>query len=174
MTSVVELMKAREDVISMLENQNYEQTLSDVIIKEIVKICVEHQVRFVYADSEGKFENAALQNALNAKRTGTKVIEVVFSKEKPMMIGNLRSRFEKHQFKMQKKFKTAYWQFKRYRYIEGTNVPKKKDDHIPDATMCALQRWPLGKTKSRLSDAGTIKDSDDDRPIFGGILDTQF
>lgn len=144
MTSVVELMGYRDQVVAMLDNKNYHQTSSDDIIKDVVEKVRNHGIRFIYADSAGKFENVALQNELNKAGLGCIVIEVVFSKEKEKMLGNLRAHFEQEKFKFPKKFKDAYWQYKRYRYQEGSDKPVKKDDHIPDATMCALQHFVLG------------------------------
>lgn len=153
MTSVVELMGHLDDVVVMLANKNYHQISSDTIIKDVVKRVREHGIRFIYADSAGKFENDALQNALNKEGLGCKVIEVVFSKEKVGMLGNLRAHFEQKKYKIPREFYNkekgwvknldSYWQYKRYRYEEGSDRPVKKDDHIPDATMCAMQHFKL-------------------------------
>ena len=153
MTSVVELMACRDSVVALINNQNFQQTPSDDIIKWLVAKAKEHGIRFIYADSAGKFENVALQNALAKEGVACAVVEVVFSKEKfgtpgvdgaIGMLGNLRAHFEQAKIKVAKKFRDAYWQYKRYRYQEGTDKPEKKMDHIPDATMCALQHFMLG------------------------------
>lgn len=158
MTAVVELMGHKDQVVVMLDNKNFSQTASDVIIKFVVEKVKARGIKFIYADSAGKFENNALQNALAKEGLGCSVIEVVFSKEKEGMLGNLRAHFEQKKIKIPKKvFRLdekghgmwldnleAYWQYKRYRYQEGTDKPVKKDDHIPDATMCALQHFILG------------------------------
>ena len=154
MTSVVEVMGHLDEVVVLLDNKNYQQTPSDDIIKDVVKMVRRHGIRFIYADSAGKFENVALQNALSKEQLGCTVIEVVFSKEKfgtpgrdgsPGMLGNLRSHFEQAKIKIPKRLRDAYWQVKRYRYQPGTDKPVKKDDHIPDALMCALQHFILGR-----------------------------
>lgn len=154
MTSVVELMGHADDVVVMLDNKNYHQISSAVIIADVIKKVRAHGIRFIYADSAGKFENDALQNQLNKEGLACKVVEVVFAKEKVEMLGNFRAHFEQKKYKIPKRilrngeWKTnleAYWQYKRYRYEEGTDKPVKKDDHIPDATMCAMQHFKLGK-----------------------------
>lgn len=154
MTAIVEMMGHIDQTVILLNNKNYHQTSSEDIIKDIVERVRVRGIRFIYADSAGKFENIALQNALNKEKLGCAVIEVVFSKEKfgtpgqdgaIGMLGNLRAHFEQRKIKIPKKFRDAYWQYKRYRYQEGTDKPVKKDDHIPDATMCALQHFVLGR-----------------------------
>jgi hypothetical protein len=157
MTSVIELMAHLDSVVVVLGNTNYHQTSSEDIIKETIEKVRAHGIRFIYADSAGKFENVALQNALNKENLACAVIEVVFSKEKfgtpdskdkpgsPGMLGNLRAHFEQSKIKLPRKLREAYWQLKRYRYQEGTDKPIKKDDHVPDALMCALQHFILGK-----------------------------
>jgi len=159
MTSVVELMGYKDQVVVMLDNKNFHQTSSEEIIDFVIDKVRKKGIRFIYADSAGKFENNALQNALAKEKLGCSVIEVVFSKEKEGMLGNFRAHFEQNKIKIPRKVwreekdgsgswvtnLEAYWQYKRYRYQEGTNKPVKKDDHIPDATMCALQHYLLGQ-----------------------------
>lgn len=194
MTSMVELMAHTDEVVVMLDNKNYHQISSDQIISDAVRKVKAHGIRFIYADSAGKFENNALQNALNKEGLGCKVIEVVFSKEKIGMLGNFRAHFEQKKYKIPRKIlrngkwtdnTDAYWQYKRYRYEEGTDKPVKKDDHIPDATMCAMQHFKLGKF-SRPVPAQTTKtthreSSPDEefkqkssKPITAKILRTNF
>lgn len=152
MTAVAELMRAKDDVVALLDNKNYHQIPSEEIIADVVLKVKEHGIRLIYADSAGKFENVALQNALAKENLGCAVIEVVFSKEKfgtpgkdgaIGMLGNLRAYFEGHKFRLPKKFKDAYYQLKNYRYEEGSDKPVKKNDHIPDAIMCGLQHFKL-------------------------------
>lgn len=147
MTSWTGVMKHIDSVKVIVKNRNYTQVASKVIISEVCDDVERYDINFIYADSAGKFENDELQRELRARRLQCKVIEVVFSKEKEGMIGNLRAHFERGKMKIGIKMQIAKWQFKRYKYIEGTNKPAKKDDHIPDAIMCALQHWPLGKEK---------------------------
>lgn len=159
MTAVTEFMRHRDQVVVMLDNQNFHQISSEDIIKNLVKRVRAKGIRFIYADSAGKFENIALQNALAKENLACAVIEVVFSTEKTGMVGNLRAHFEQGKIKIPKKVwriaedgsgsyianLQAYWQYKRYRYQDGTDKPVKKDDHIPDSTMCALQHFILGQ-----------------------------
>ena len=156
MTAVVEAQACVDSVISLLDVRTYHQTKAEDIIVEVVEIVRRDGIRFIYADSAGKFENAALQSALIKAGLPCTVVEVVFSVEKEGMISNLRAHFEQHKIKIPKRFKPradgrertskeAYWQFKRYRYQPGTDKVVKKDDHIPDATQCALQHFPLNR-----------------------------
>lgn len=194
MTAVTEVMAHKDDVVVLLNNRNYHQTSSEDIINEVVEMVKAHGVRFIYADSAGKFENVALQNALSkaneGKGLGCSVIEVVFSKEKfgtpgtdgaIGMIGNLRAHFEQAKIKMEKKFRDAYYQLKNYRYQEGTDKPVKKDDHIPDSLMCALQHFILGQyVRSIPAQKPADKEKEDDmprilrKPITAGLKKKQF
>lgn len=177
MTSVVDLMRYMDNIKVLLENKNYSQVPLNIIIDDVIKICIKRPRQFIYADSAGKFENQELQRKLNeAHRQGKLklrpiVIEVVFSQEKEGLLGCYRSNFEKHFFRIPEKEKTAIWQYKRYRYKEGTDKPEKKDDHIPDATLCALV--PFNKPES-----GHLTDIDygDDvkKTITGGLNDMEF
>lgn len=89
------------------------------------------------------------------------------------MIGNLRAHFEQAKIKIPKKFREAYWQFKRYRYQEGTDKPVKKDDHIPDGTMCALQHFKLGQFARPIKPQGETK-KEHEKPITAGLLTKTF
>lgn len=192
MTAVTEFMRHRDEVVVMLNNRNYHQTSSEKIIKDVVEQVKKKGIRFIYADSAGKFENFALQNALAKENVACAVIEVVFSKEKEGMLGNLRAHFEQGKIKIPRKVwridedgaltlqsnLEAYWQYKRYRYQEGTDKPIKKDDHIPDSTMCALQHFKLGQfarsmpvqktseSKSKISTAGERENRIEDGSTF--------
>lgn len=183
MTAVTELMGHRDQVVAMLDCNTYHQVPSEDIIAEVVKRVKERGIRFIYADSAGKFENVALQSALSKENIACSVIEVVFSKEKEGMLGNLRAHFEQDKIKIPKKFKRedgwvqnldAYWQYKRYRYQEGTDKPVKKDDHIPDATMCALQHFILGIHSRPLPLPEQPKKEQSSKPITAGVLRKQF
>jgi len=187
MTSVVEFMAHKDSVVVQLDCKTYHQIKSSVIIKETVEKVRKHGIRFIYADSAGKFENAELQNALAKANLPCKVVEVVFGNEKVEMLGNLRAHFEQKKIKIPLKVinkdewvtnKEAYWQYKRYRYQEGTDKPVKKDDHIPDSTMCALQHFKLTKfarpisvevkTKMRKEEVERV------RPVTAGLRKKQF
>jgi hypothetical protein len=173
MTAVTEFMGHKDDVVAMLDNKNYHQVPSEDIIKDVVKMVRARGIRVIYADSAGKFENVALRNELAKEKLACAVIEVVFGSEKEAMLGNLRAHFEQGKIKIPKKFKDAYWQYKRYRYQEGSDKPVKKDDHIPDSTMCALQHFKLGTYARSIKPQGEVKKGDD-RPITAGLLKKTF
>lgn len=177
MTAVTLLMQHADAVKVMLENKNYSQTPSEEIFKDVIDLVRRYRVKAIYADSEAKFENVGLRNAL-AKSTALKeikhnapVIEVVFGKDKPDMLGNFRAHFERAKIKVPARFREAKWQYKCYQYQEGTDKPVKKDDHIPDSTMCALKHWPLGRGGS-----GFSKDmmESEQKTITGGLLSQKF
>lgn len=182
MTATTEFMAYKDNVVVMLSNKNYHQIASEDIIKELVEKVKKRGIRFIYADSAGKFENVALQNALAKENIACAVIEVVFGKDKVEMLGNLRAHFEAGKIKIPKKFKEAYWQFKRYRYQDGEDKPVKKDDHIPDSTMCALQHFKLGQysRKIPLVEKTNTKPSTQreqaraEKPITAGLRKKQF
>jgi hypothetical protein len=144
-------MQHLDGVKVVLNNRNWSQTRAEVIIEDIVQDVLQYRISLIYADSAGKFENAALQNALSndprlkAIRHSCTVIEVVFSADKKEILGNLRAHSERRKMRIPTKFREAKWQLKRYQYQEGNDKPVKKDDHIPDALMCALKHWPLGQ-----------------------------
>jgi len=171
MTSVTDLMKWRDGIKILIENKNFTQVRSEIIIKYVVKRVKESGHRFIYADSAGKFENADLKNALKKAGLRCAVIEVVFGKEKDGMVGNLRAYFERAKIKIPKRLIEAKWQLKRYRYQEGSDKPVKKDDHIPDSLMCALQHWPLTKHAEKLKQAKNIEEQ---KTITGGLMKKQF
>ena len=181
MTSWVELMKHVDDKKVQLHNHNYTQTPLSVIIEDAIERVKLHKIRFIYADSAGKFENDQLQDALTREFRHSDhkcmVIEVVFSKEKEAMVGNYRTHFQRKKILIPKKDREALWQHKRYRYQAGSDKPMKKDDHVPDATMCALQHWPLGKMASILPKVNTDQEAQREGgqgTITGGLLDERF
>jgi len=176
MTAIVDLMSWKDSKKVLLENKNYTQVRLDVIIEDVIEILKERPRKYVYADSAGKFENEDLRKKLNeAYNNGILkikpiVVEVVFSKDKEELLGSYRSHFQKKWFIIPDKFKTAIWQHKRYRYQEGSDKPLKKDDHIPDATICALKHFNKPKT-------GHISDIDKERDvktITSGLIGKRF
>jgi hypothetical protein len=173
MTSWVCEMNHADAVKVTIQNRNYTQVASETIIEDVCADVKTYGIRFIYADSAGKFENDALQRELNKRRLGCKVIEVVFSKEKDEMLGNYRAHFQNKKKKIPTRFQEAKWQHKRYRYVEGTNKAAKKDDHIPDATMCALKHWPLGIKRHTPSDLPKV-DHELSRTISRGIMKKRF
>lgn len=188
MTATSQFMGHRDGVAVMVNNKNYHQIASDDIIKDVVGEVKKRGIRFIYADSAGKFENNALQNMLAKENIACTVVEVVFSKEKfgtpgkdgsIGMLGNLRAHFEQRKIKIPNRFKEAYWQFKRYRYKDGEDKPVKKDDHIPDSTMCALQHFKLGQFARAIpTKEGAITKStkpvEEAKPITAGLMQKTF
>lgn len=174
MTAVTEWMGYKDEVVVMLDNTNYHQTSSEDIVAAVVARVKAKGIRFIYADSAGKFENDALRNALKKENIGCSVIEVVFSKEKEEMLGNLRAHFEQGKVKIPKKFREAYWQYKRYRYQEGTDKPVKKDDHVPDSTMCAWQHFKLGRVVRRIPLQTDEEETTAPKNITAGLRTKQF
>ena len=173
MTSWVTFMRHADDVKVETQLRTYQQVVSEEIIKDICDDVAAQGIHYIYADSAGKFENAALQKELNARRLSCKVIEVVFAKEKfDGMLGNYRAHFERDKIKIPKTHQVAIWQHKRYRYATGTNKPQKKDDHVPDATMCALQHWPLGQERGTISDIRMT--GGEAAPITTGLRNKKF
>lgn len=175
MTSVVELMSYKDQTVVMLNNENFQQVSSEDIIKSTIRKIKARGIKYIYADSAGKFENEALRNAIAKENIRCSIVEVVFSKEKDGMLGNLRAHFEQGKIKIPSSLKDAYWQFKRYRYQDGTDKPVKKDDHIPDATMCALQHFILGNFVRSIPTQPTKPKNREARgPITGGLLHKKF
>lgn len=181
MTSWVELMKHIDDVKVSVHNKNYTQTPLSVIIEDVIERVKLHKIRYIYADSAGKFENDQLQAALNKEFRHSDhkctVVEVVFSKEKEGMVGNYRTHFQRKKILIPKDQREAIWQHKRYRYQPGSDKPMKVDDHVPDATMCALRHWPMGKMPSILPNENTDDEkqkSSDNKTITGGLIDERF
>lgn len=183
MTAVVELMGYKDQIVVIQDAKGYHQVSVDEIIAEILEKVKARGIRFIYADSAGKFENVLLQGALNKAGLACKVIEVVFSKEKfgtpgkdggTGMIGNLRAHFESEKIKMPKKFVDLYYQCKNYRYQEGTDKPVKKDDHYPDAVMCGLQHFILGRFSKPLPTADKPMRKDNGKNITAGLRKKQF
>ena len=176
MTSIVDFMKWKNQKKVLLENKNYTQVQLSVIIDDVVDILKKRPRKYIYADSAGKFENEDLRKRLNDEynsgilKIKPIVVEVVFSKEKEELLGCYRSHFQKRWFIIPDKFKTAIWQHKRYRYQEDSDKPLKKDDHIPDATICALKHFNR-PTAGHLTD---IPDDNETKTITGGLLNKKF
>ena len=151
MTACVELMKHIDMKKAMLWNKNWSNTGVDVIIDALIERVKLHWIKVIYADSAGKFENDLLRKRLveelakdpDYKNHTCRVVEVVFSVRKAYMVGSLRAHSQRRLLMLPETEKEAIWQFKRYQYQEGTDKPRKKDDHIPDATQCALEHFPL-------------------------------
>lgn len=177
MTALVGAMRHANGVLVQKHLKTYTKVELSKIIEDTIQFVLKYRVTRIYADSAGKFENKELQNALNTDPRLTEakikcvVVEVVFSKHKEFMLGNYRAYFEQRKYKIPASHKLAIWQHKRYRYAEGTDKPVKQDDHIPDATMCLLQHWPLNRKAEHISAKNTL---DQKGGIAGGLRDMRF
>lgn len=156
MTAMVGMHKAKDDVKVKHFQRTYTAVRSSIIIEDAIECIKKYGWKAIYCDSAGKFENADLRAAIAQEFNGTSirciVIEVNFGTEKTWILGNYRTHFARHLVRIPDSddFKVGIWQHKRYRYQEGSDKPLKQDDHIPDATMCVLSRWPIGKRQERL------------------------
>lgn len=179
---------------SNLSSRTWSQTRSEVIIKKIVADVLEFKIRFIFADSSHPFENQDLKNALAKLSTGKNghrcaLMEVPFVSEKEGMLGNYRAHFQRKLLRIPKANQEAIWQHKRYHYQPKSDKPAKEDDHIPDATMLALKRWPLNVQSNPLSvppkkreptheqkqaDDRSYPTSAEQSTVTGGLLDEQF
>jgi hypothetical protein len=180
MTAVVDLMNHADGVKVQLENKNYTQVPSEVIIEDVVDMVRLRHHRLIYADSSGKFENVALQNALRKARLPCTVIEVIFTKEKfgtpgtdgeMSLLGNYRAYIQRRLLRIPRVHRDAVWQHKRYHYQKNSDKPAKEDDHIPDATMCALKHWPLGRFSSGIDKSMT---ENEQKTLTGGLINKRF
>jgi hypothetical protein len=191
MTAVIELMSHLDGAKVQLSCKTYEQVASEKIINDTVTKVYDHRIKVIYADSAGKFENNALvtalsrarsqANAVDKERYNCRVVEVVFGREKfgtPgsdgdfSLLGNYRAYFQRQLLRIPKSSKISIWQHKRYRYAKDSDKPVKKDDHIPDATMCALKHWPLGVAKVNINEVRQT--GSEDGAITEGLLNKIF
>lgn len=182
-TAWTPFMRGRDDIKYQLENRTYTQVRSGVIIEDIVEDVVKYRITVIYADGSHPFENADLRAAL-AKRLydasfKCTVVEVAFGKDKDHMIGNYRTHFQNRKMAIPEEFQIGIWQHKRYRYQPGTDKPMKKDDHIPDATMLALKRWPLiksvgSKIPMKTKDEQATSERKSSSTTAGSLLDELF
>jgi hypothetical protein len=195
MTSWTAFMAAKDLAKAQLESRTYTQVRSAVIIENIVADVLKYRITTIHSDGSHPFENADLQAAIGkalagedfrctvvpvpfgrpvqAAGTNKKVAKKVIGTEKEVMLGNYRAYFQRRLLAIPAAFKTAIWQHKRYRYQKGSDKPLKEDDHIPDSTMLALRRWPLGKSVSNLP-ANDNKKDQRESTVTGGLIDEVF
>lgn len=124
----------------------------DYIIGEVDRRCREDGHVDCQADAAGKFENAALGDKLLVK-------EIPFGEWKEFGIGNVRNYLEKERLVILRNwrgrpnpgFEEWMSQMKGYEYgPDGKAV--KKNDHGPDATLCALLKWFRARpTKAKMA-----------------------
>ncbi len=156
MTAWEAFMSHQNGIKAQVACKNWSQVDDADIIAVIVEDVVKFGIEVIYADSAGKFSNSALQKALNLRLDPLKrkcvVIERVFGKDKEVMLGNYRTYWQRKAIRIPSAYVEAIWQHKRYRYQPGSDKPVKKDDHHPDATMCALYHWPIGQAVASISD----------------------
>lgn len=113
----------------------------DYIISEVDRRTREDGHVDCLADAAGKFENAALGDKLLVK-------EIPFNEWKEFGIGNVRNYLEKERLVVLRNWRGRRnpgfdeWlgQMKGYEY-GADGKPVKKNDHGPDATLCALLKW---------------------------------
>jgi hypothetical protein len=199
MTAWVPVMAHKDQVKAQLECRTYTQVRSALIIEDIVADVLRYRIPTIHADGSHPFENTDLRAAINKalaalpehEQFRCTLVEVPFGRpveakdtdgkkdknkrlgtEKEEMLGNYRAYFQRRLLRIPAAFKTGIWQHKRYRYQEGSDKPLKEDDHIPDATMLALRRWPLGKQVSRIADDDGKRDRKS--TVTGGLLDEVF
>lgn len=181
MTSWVVGMAHKDNVVAQLQNRNWSQVRSKIIIEDIVEDVLSYRISVIHADASHAFENedlrAAIKEAISAlpeeEQFRCTVVEVPFGRplqiaenegtnqkkdikkklgtEKEYMLGNYRAYFSRRLFRILRDCRVAIWQHKRYRYAKNSDKPEKEDDHVPDATMLMLRRWPLGKVAPKLS-----------------------
>ena len=149
MTAAVELWEHMNGVKVQRRCQTWTQTDADVIISDLCDWIETDKVQQVYADSSHKFENNALRNEIARRGLGCSVIEMQFGTHKDAMLANYRGHWEKRLIRIPKDHKVAIYQHKRFRYQKNSDRPVKEDDHIPDATMCALWHWPLTRVNEQ-------------------------
>lgn len=191
MTAWVPVMAFKDNIKAKLECRTWTQVRSSLIIQDIVDDVLKYRIATIHADSSHPFENADLKAAIHAaisllpeeEQFRCTVVEVSFGAEKfgsmgtdseEGMLGNYRAYFQRRLLRIPDKFRTAIWQHKRYHYRKNSDKPEKEDDHIPDATMLALKRWPLGARPSTLHKANTERVADIHTPVTGGLLDETF
>lgn len=181
MTAWTPWMAWKDGVKVQLEERTWSQVRSKIIIKQIVKDVLKYKIRWIYADSSHPFENAdlkrALAVALRKSEFSCTVVEVKFGVEKDEMVGNYRTHFQRRKLRILKTFIEGIWQHKRLRYQDNSDKVLKEDDHIPDATMLALKRWPLGAIGSQIPDENIDQTESRDEgtsTMTGGLLDEVF
>lgn len=201
MTAWVPLMAHKDQVKVQLECRVYTQVRSEFIIRDIVDDVLRFRMRTIHADGSHPFENADLRAAIikatsalpEKEQFRCTLIEVPFGRpveqkdssgkrdktkrlgsEKDEMLGNYRAHFQRRLLRIPRTFQEAIWQHKRYRYQKNSDKPLKEDDHIPDATMLALKRWPLGKVTRALPATDAPKRGGLHSTVTGGLLDERF
>jgi phage terminase small subunit len=100
--------------------------------KEIADICIEYNVKIIYADSNPKDSNITLKKILKEKRCQTELITIAFNKWKDVGINVIRLLLEKDRLNITDK--TAQEKMKKYHYKNPEQgIIAKEDDHIPDS-----------------------------------------
>jgi len=100
--------------------------------KEIADICIEYNVKIIYADSNPKDSNITLKKILKEKRCQTELITIAFNKWKDVGINVIRLLLEKDRLNITDK--TAQEKMKKYHYKNPEQgIIAKEDDHICDS-----------------------------------------
>ena len=99
---------------------------------QIADICIEYNVKVIYADSNPKDSNITLKKILKEKRCQTELTTIAFNKWKDVGINVIRLLLEKDRLNI--KDKTAQDKMKKYHYKNAEQgIIAKDDDHIPDS-----------------------------------------
>jgi phage terminase small subunit len=100
--------------------------------KEIADICIEYNIKIIYADSNPKDSNITLKKILKEKRCQTELITIAFNKWKDVGINVIRLLLEKDRLNITDK--TAQEKMKKYHYKNPEQgIIAKEDDHICDS-----------------------------------------
>jgi len=145
--AVVHLLQLQNNgIIVPVHTRYYHYTMDDVIYTAVSQYGEEYGVRIVCADGSHPYQNAQLS------ARGFKVHEVFFNQWKEMGAGWLKGLVEKRKLGIQGRLeggkrwfvdgdtKRLYDELKGWRRGPDGKIVKK-DDHGPDALLCAVAEW---------------------------------
>lgn len=99
---------------------------------EIADLCIECNVKVIYADSNPKDSNITLKKILKEKRCQTELITIAFNKWKDVGINVIRLLLEKDKLNITDKI--AQDKMKKFHYKNPEQgIIDKIDDHVPDS-----------------------------------------
>lgn len=137
--TVITLVQVDKDTFKVLSVESYSHFSFDFLLNRISALAGDFKVQAIYVDSSHKGENQRL------KEMGLPIREISFSRDKMMMISNLRSLFERRRIKIPKCFEELIQELSWYSYAltkEGKiTTTKKRDDHV-DSLMLACRETP--------------------------------
>ena len=100
--------------------------------REIADICIEYNIKVIYADSNPKDSNITLKKILKEKRCQTELVTIAFNKWKDVGINVIRLLLEKDRLNITDK--TAQDKMKKYHYKNPEQgIIAKEDDHVADS-----------------------------------------